>query len=133
MRPILFYDGGCGLCHRAVLFTLKRDRKGVFAFAPLQGETVTTLLDDASRAALPDSLVLREPEGGLRVKSAAVVALLKRLGFFWRLLAALLWIIPSPIRDFGYDFIAKIRHRLFRKPESACPLVPKGLRERFLP
>lgn len=132
MRPILFYDGDCGLCHRAVLFTLKRDRKGLFAFAPLQGETVATLLDEASRAALPDSLVLREPEGELRVKSAAVVALLKRLGFFWRVLGGALWIIPRPIRDFGYDLVAKVRHRLFRKPAGACPIVPAELRGRFL-
>lgn len=132
MRPILFYDGDCGLCHRAVLFTLKRDRKGLFAFAPLQGETVATLLDEASRAALPDSLVLREPAGELRVKSAAVVALLKRLGFFWKALGAALWIIPRPMRDFGYDLVAKVRHRLFRKPEGACPIVPAELRERFL-
>lgn len=133
MRPILFYDGDCGLCHRAVLFTLKRDRQGLLAFAPLRGETVTTLVDEAARTSLPDSLVLREPEGVLRVKSAAVVALLKRLGFFWRLLGAALWIIPRPVRDFGYDLVAKVRHRLFAKPAGACPIVPKGLRDRFLP
>jgi len=133
VRPILFYDGDCGLCHRAVLFTLKRDRKGVFAFAPLQGETIRDLMDDATRAALPDSLVVREPEGRLRVKSAAVVSLLKRLGIPWKVLGALLWIIPHPLRDFGYDALAKVRHRLFRKPTSSCPIVPKDLRERFLP
>lgn len=133
MRPILFYDGDCGLCHRAVLFTLKRDRKDAFAFAPLQGETVKTLLDEGARAQLPDSLVLREPEGRLLVKSSAVVALLKRLGLFWKVLGGALWIIPRPLRDFGYDLVAKIRHRLFKKPDSACPIVPKGLRERFLP
>ncbi len=132
MRPILFYDGDCGLCHRAVRFTLKRDRKGLFAFAPLQGETVRALLDDATRSAIADSLVLREPEGELRVKSAAVIALLKRLGFIWRALGTALWIVPRPLRDFGYDTVAKVRHRLFKKPEAACPLVPQGLRDRFL-
>ena len=133
MRPILFYDGDCGLCHRAVLFTLKRDRKGAIAFAPLQGETMQDLVGEDARATLPDSLVLRDPDGRLRVKSAAVVALLKRLGPFWKLCAALLWIVPRPLRDLGYDAIARIRHRLFQKPESACPLVPQGLRDRFLP
>ncbi|HZH02738.1 MAG TPA: DCC1-like thiol-disulfide oxidoreductase family protein [Myxococcaceae bacterium] len=34
---ILFYDGGCGLCHRAVRFVLARDPAGRFRFAPLGG------------------------------------------------------------------------------------------------
>ena len=132
MNPILFYDGGCGLCHGAVLFTLKRDRKAAFRFAPLQGETLQELLPEAVRAALPDSLVLREPDGRLLMRSSAIVALLRRLDGFWGMLGALLWIIPRPLRNLGYDLVAKVRHRLFKKPEGACPLVPKELRSRFL-
>lgn len=132
MKPILFYDGGCGLCHRAVLFTLKRDGAGVFRFAPLQGETLAELVPEAARAALPDSLVLREPDGRLRTRSSAVVGMLKRLGFFWKVLGALLWLVPRPLRDYGYDLVAKVRHRFFDKPAGACPVVPKALRDRFL-
>ena len=133
MATILFYDGGCGLCHGAVRFALKRDRAGVFRFAPLQGGTFLELVTEVDRAALPDSLVLREPDGRLLTRSAAVVALLQRLGGVWRAMSALLRIVPRPLRDFGYDLVAKTRHRLFKKPEGACPIVPKDLRERFLP
>ena len=133
MNPILFYDGTCGLCHGAVLFVLKRDKAGRFRFAPLQGETLQELVADGTRAALPDSLVLREPDGRLFTRSSAVVAMLKRLGPFWRVLGALLWIVPRPLRNLGYDGIAKVRHRLFKKPDDACPLVPRELRGRFLP
>lgn len=133
MNPILFYDGACGLCHGAVLFVLKRDGAGAFRFAPLQGETLLEQVPAESRAALPDSLVLREPDGRLFTRSSAVVAMLKRLGPFWRVMGALLWIIPRPLRDLGYDGVAKVRHRLFRKPDDACPIVPFELRDRFLP
>jgi len=132
MNPVLFYDGDCGLCHGAVLFVLKRDRAGVFRFAPLQGETLIEQVPEEARAALPDSLVLREPDGRLLTRSSAVVGMLNRLGPLWRAAAALLWIIPRPLRDLGYDLVAKVRHRLFKKPEGACPIVPKDLRGRFL-
>ena len=132
MTPILFYDGTCGLCHGAVLFVLKRDKGAVFRFAPLQGETLMELVPQDVRAALPDSLVLREPDGRLSMRSSAVVGMLKRLGLFWRVLGALLWIIPRPLRDLGYDLVAKVRHRLFKKPDDACPIVPQELRGRFL-
>ncbi|HXC17327.1 MAG TPA: DCC1-like thiol-disulfide oxidoreductase family protein [Holophagaceae bacterium] len=133
MNPVLFYDGTCGLCHGAVLFVLKRDKRAAFRFAPLQGETLTELVPEDTRAALPDSLVLREPDGRLFTRSSAVVAMLKRLGLFWRVMGALLRIIPLPLRDLGYDLVAKVRHRLFKKPDDACPIVPNELRGRFLP
>jgi len=133
MNPILFYDGTCGLCHGAVLFALKRDKAGRFRFAPLQGETLAELTPEDVRVALPDSLVLREPDGRLFTRSSAVIALLQGLGPFWRMMGALLWIIPRPLRNLGYDLVAKVRHRFFKEPEGACPLVPLELRSRFLP
>ncbi len=133
MNPILFYDGDCGLCHGAVLFVVKRDPAGIFRFAPLQGETFIQLVSAETRATLPESLVLRQEDGSLLTRSAAVGALLQRLGGKWSVLATLLRIIPAFLRDFGYDTVAKVRHRLFRKPSGACPLVPAPLRERFLP
>ncbi|HET6330415.1 MAG TPA: DCC1-like thiol-disulfide oxidoreductase family protein [Holophagaceae bacterium] len=133
VNPILFYDGTCGLCHGAVLFVLKRDRAGLFRFAPLQSETLVELVPEDTRAALPDSLVLREPDGRLFTRSSAVVGMLRRLGPFWSAMGALLWVIPRPLRDLGYDLMAKVRHRLFREPQDACPLVPVELRGRFLP
>ena len=132
MNPILFYDGGCGLCHGAVLFVLKRDREGRFRFAPLQGETLAEQVPAALRTALPDSLVLKEPDGRVLTRSSAIVAMLRHLGGVWSITGALLWIIPRPLRNLGYDLVAKVRHRLFKKPEGACPLVPQELRGRFL-
>ena len=133
MNPILFYDGDCGLCHGAVLFVLKRDKAGVFRFAPLQGETLLEWVPAEARAELPDSLVLRLEDGVLLTRSNAVAAMLKRLGGPWPVLGFLLRIIPRFLRDLGYDGVAKIRHRLFEKPEGVCPLVPPELRGRFLP
>ena len=62
---LLFYDGGCGLCHRAVRFVLWADPEGrAFRFAPLGGDTFQALVSAGERERLPDSLVVRTTEDG---------------------------------------------------------------------
>ena len=130
---VLFYDGGCGLCHRTVRFVLWADRAERFEFAPLQGSTFRQLLPEPVQKTLPDSFVLRTSEGRLLVRSDAVLHILSRLGGFWAVLAGLCRLVPRLLRDAVYDFVARIRLRLFAKPDDYCPLVPKELRARFLP
>lgn len=133
----LFYDGGCGLCHRAVRFALAEDPDGSrFAFAPLQGRHLGERLDARARAGLPDSLVLLEEgaaQGGRRVltRSRAVRALLSRLGGYWRILALAAAAVPVGAGDVAYDAVARVRHALFAPPPEACPVTPPSLRERF--
>jgi len=131
--PILFYDGECGLCHRAVLFALARDPGGErFRFAALGGDAFRRAIPESERARLPDSLVLLAADGTIHTRSSAVVRLLRRVGGIWGALGALLRAVPTPLRDRAYDFVARIRHRLFARPEEACPVVPPELRSRFL-
>jgi len=42
-------------------------------------------------------------------------------------------IIPQPLRDLAYDFVARSRHSLFGRPDELCPMVPAALRARFDP
>jgi predicted DCC family thiol-disulfide oxidoreductase YuxK len=130
---VVFYDGGCGVCHRTVRLVLAADRAERFVFAPLQGSTFRQLLPEPDREGLPDSIVLRSSDGRLLVRSNAILYILSRLGGFWAVLARLGRIVPRPVRDAVYDFIARIRFRLFEKPDDYCPLVPGELRARFLP
>lgn len=130
----LFYDGHCALCHGTVKFVIKRDRTGTtFRFAPLQGETFQTLVPMEQRAGLPDSIVIRTADGSLLARSDAVVRLLERLGGGWRILGAILAAIPRGLRDAVYDFVARIRYRVFGKRDDLCPIVPPALRQRFDP
>lgn len=134
MRATLFFDGGCGLCHRAVLFLLARDPGGGrFLFAPIGGETFRATLPAAVRGSLPDSLVL-SGEGRLLVRSEAVLEALDLVGGGWRALARVGRLLPLPLRDGLYDAVAKARRRLFAAPAGGpCPVVPPSLRGRFLP
>jgi predicted DCC family thiol-disulfide oxidoreductase YuxK len=130
----LFYDGHCGLCHRAVKFVLKHDRSGrAFRFAPLQGETFQARVGVERRGGLPDSVVVLTRDGELLVRSAAFLHILRRLGRGWGVLAAVLSVIPRGLRDWVYDFVARIRYRVFGRRDDLCPIVPAELRARFDP
>jgi predicted DCC family thiol-disulfide oxidoreductase YuxK len=130
---ILFYDGSCGLCHRAVRFLLWADREGrAFRFAPLGGSTFEARIPPSERRGLPDSMVLRTADGALLTRSAGALHVLRRLGGGWRVLAFLFGLVPRPLRDAAYDFVARVRLRLFARPDDACPVVPPPLRTRFL-
>jgi predicted DCC family thiol-disulfide oxidoreductase YuxK len=131
---ILFYDGHCGLCHRTVKFVLKHDRSGsAFRFAPLQGTTFESRIAPDRRAGLPDSIVVLTNEGSLLVRSDAFLHVRRRLGGGWRILANAQAVIPRPLRDLVYDFVARIRYRVFGKRDDLCPIVPPDLRARFDP
>ncbi len=127
---ILFFDGVCGLCSRSVDFVLARDHRLIFQFAPLQGETARQLLPPAYVNDL-NSMVLMI-EGHPFRKSSAAVRVLWRLGVGWQLLGVLAWLIPLPLRDLGYDLIARNRYRLFGKHET-CRMPTPAERSRFLP
>ena len=129
-RYILFFDGHCGLCNKSVDFVSTRDLKGVFQFAPLQGETAQHLLmpedlrDLRSLVLLADGKVFRH--------SSAVVKILWCLGNGWKAIAALLWLIPRPFRDLGYRLVARNRYRIFGHHE-ACRRPTMEERSKFLP
>jgi predicted DCC family thiol-disulfide oxidoreductase YuxK len=129
---LLFYDGYCGLCHRLVQFVLREDREGkAFRFAPLQGETFQRLVSSEVRVALPDSMVVRAADGHLYVRSDAFLRVLRRLGGGWNILAGVLNVVPRGLRDSVYDFVARVRFRIFGRRQDLCPVMPPEVRARF--
>lgn len=127
-RPIVFFDGVCGLCNWSVDFLLERDRKAVLQFAPLQGETAERLLAPAERDL--NSIVFRDGPQTWR-HSSAVVRILWKLPQPWSALGTFLWLVPKPIRDFGYYATSRLRYRLFGKHE-VCRMPKEGDAERML-
>ncbi len=130
MGAIVLFDGICNLCNGAVSFILDRDPGGYFQFASLQSEEAKPLL---RRCGLPadalGSIVLVEGDT-CRVRSAAVLRILRHLSWPWPILSVLV-ILPRPIRDAAYDLLAARRYRWFGKSES-CRLPRPEERDRFL-
>ena len=131
----LYYDGNCGFCHRAVRMVLSEDANTptelTLRFAPLGGPTFDAQVAVGEATDLPDSIVLVLEDGRLLTRSAAALEIASRFGGFWRALALVGDALPSAPLDSGYDFIARIRPRLFAKPDDACPILPPDLRARF--
>jgi predicted DCC family thiol-disulfide oxidoreductase YuxK len=131
---IVFYDGHCGLCDRAVKFVLKHDRSGrAFRFAPLQGTTYASRVSAEQRARLPNTIVVLTEDGATLTRSDAFVHIFRKLGGGWRTLAGVLVMIPRPLRDLIYDFVARIRYRIFGRRDEICPIMPPELSARFDP
>jgi len=72
----------------------------------------------------------RPPEV-LLARSDAVIFVLRQLGGVWQALAVLLWLIPRPLRDWGYGVVAHYRYRIFGRYDS-CPVPSAETRARFL-
>lgn len=130
-EPIILYDGICGFCHWSVQFIIKHNKKGTIKFAALQSETGQELL---RKFHLPknhlDSLVMIRNNKAY-TKSAAVLQVCLELGGYWKLFYGLI-MIPKPIRDGVYSFIAKYRYHMFGKM-NYCQLPPPHVKKRFLP
>jgi predicted DCC family thiol-disulfide oxidoreductase YuxK len=127
----MFYDGHCGLCHRAVRFVLSEDLDAHFRFAPLQSERFRASLSEEVRRSLPDSLVVLTADGRMFYRSAGILYLMRAMGGLWRAVAAVAGRIPAPLLDAAYDGIARVRYKLFAQPAEACPILPPYLRSRF--
>jgi len=127
----VFYDGNCGLCHGAVRSLLAEDTTAAFRFAPLGGETFAAKLPNQDTSGPFDTIVLLSSKDQILLRSRAVRQALDDLGGIWRLVSWGMRLFPLPLLDWGYDRIAAIRHRLFKKPDDVCPVVPTPLRTRF--
>jgi len=130
----VFYDGHCGLCHRAVVFALRRDTDGRrFRFSPLQGTTFSDQIFSRGDAETSDSIIVVGPDGSLLQQSDAVILILEALGGGWGRFGRALSFVPRLLRDLAYRGVANSRPFVFRQTQDLCPLVPSTLTNRFLP
>jgi predicted DCC family thiol-disulfide oxidoreductase YuxK len=134
-RPVLLYDGECGLCNRLVRQLLRTDRAQRLQFTTLQGAAGQAYL---RMHGLPttdfDSLVFapdwddatRRPL--LRTEGALAAAVV--VGGAWRLITWLR-IFPAWLRDPFYKLIARTRYALFGEFRGV-PLAESEWKDRFL-
>lgn len=126
----MFFDGHCNLCNNSVDFVITRDKKRVFRFAPLQGETAKDVLGDVNiDLEHPDSFVLSK-DNKVYFRSTAALMVARQLGFPWSL-TSLFLVVPPFIRDAVYNLIARNRYKWFGRKET-CRLPSPEERSLFL-
>ena len=135
--PVLFYDGQCGLCNRIVRVLLRIDQKARLRFSPLQSPLAQRYLQAQGLPTTDfDSIILvpdwsRPDQIRPRFRTDAALAALALCGGPWQTLAAILRVVPAPLRDAGYKLIARFRYRLFG-PYCPTKLPNPAWADRFL-
>ena len=127
---IIYFDGVCNLCNASVDFVIKRDKNKKFRFASLQSEAGQKILvENNFNQSDYDSFIL-EHKGKVYIKSTAALQVAINLGFPLNLMGIFL-LIPSFIRNWVYEQIAKNRYKWFGKKET-CRLPSAEERALFL-
>jgi predicted DCC family thiol-disulfide oxidoreductase YuxK len=128
--PLILFDGVCNLCNTAVQWVIERDRRGIFRFGVLQSEAGRAALGAAKTPTdLPDSIVLIDGPG-VHIRSDAALRIARGLGFPWSL-AVVARVVPRPLRDAVYSWVARNRYRWFGRRES-CMVPTPELAARFV-
>lgn len=135
-NPIILYDGVCGLCNRLVQFLLKRDKDGRLRFASLQSEFAAKVLlrhgiDPKDLDTLHVIENYEQTDERVLQRSDAILRAGRELRGFWSVSAAVAQVIPRPLRDLVYRFVARNRYRVFGRYET-CMLPEPNQRNRFL-
>lgn len=127
---IVFFDGVCNLCSGTVQFIIRRDPQKKFRFSSLQSSYAEKTLPQLNQNLAPLSSILLLTGGHIDEESTAFLKITRELTGLWPLLYAFI-IIPKPIRDFFYKWVARNRYRWFGKKE-VCWIPTAELKDRFI-
>jgi predicted DCC family thiol-disulfide oxidoreductase YuxK len=129
--PVLFYDGICGFCNKAVQFIVRHDRPGRYRFITLQSALAAEMLGPygVDTTKLDSAILLYKS----RIYTQSEMGLMngRLLGGIWRVLAWPGYLVPRFVRDSIYRWIARNRYKWFGTVD-ACDLPTPALRARFL-
>ncbi len=126
---VILFDGVCSLCGGLVDFVIARDRRARFSFAPVQSEPGKKILARSGIAPETVETIVLWQDGRAFVRSAAVLRIARGLDGAWPLLFVFI-VVPRPVRDAIYDFIARRRYRWFGRADR-CRIAASELRDRF--
>ncbi len=127
---LIVFDNVCVLCSAFVQWVMARDRRRLFWFTPAQGPIGQALYAELGLDPVRFETNLVVVDGVAYGKLEAFVKVAVRLGGPWRA-AAVLRILPAPLRDALYDAIAQNRYRLFGRRET-CWLPAAGLADQVI-
>lgn len=127
---IVVFDGQCLLCNGWVQFLLRHDRAQRIRFASIQSAAGQQLLAQAGlQVEGLQTLLVVDGERSWQ-HTAAILRVLHALGWPWRL-AWVGWLVPAPLRDALYRWVARHRYRVWGRSD-ACMLPSPEVAGRFL-
>jgi predicted DCC family thiol-disulfide oxidoreductase YuxK len=130
-KKIILFDGVCNLCEASIVYVIKHDKKDIFRFVALQSDLGQRIVKHIGiNTNHIDSVILYEPGIAYYYKSSAVVEIAKGLSgiFTW---FTLFQILPTVLRDYVYDYVAKNRYKWYGKKQE-CLVPNKEVVSKFL-
>jgi predicted DCC family thiol-disulfide oxidoreductase YuxK len=130
---VILFDNDCMLCDGLVKWLVRHDHHARLKFAALQSATGTALLVEYGLpVGFTDSMVVLH-NGRAWLQSEGVLQILTALGGWWRVLAVAGRLVPKPLREALYRWIARNRYRWFGHRDGvACALPTPAERAAFL-
>ena len=126
----VLFDGKCNLCNGSVKFIIRHDPGKRFRFVSLQSDRGREIVERHGRDPGDVDTILLLQNDRIYDRSSAALRVARGLTFPWPLLSAFL-LVPAPLRDLVYRWIAANRYRWFGKTE-ACMMPTADIRSRFL-
>ncbi|MBH0183152.1 MAG: thiol-disulfide oxidoreductase DCC family protein [Nitrospira sp.] len=127
---VIVFDGICNWCNAWVTFTIDHDPREKFKFGTLQSEPAQQILKELHLPAEDFATFLLLEQGRAYTKSAAALRVVKQLSGFWPLFYLGI-VIPPPLRDALYDYIARHRYEWMGK-SNTCRVPTPAERGRFV-
>ena len=129
-KQLILFDGVCNLCNTYVQFVIKRDRQNKFMFASLQSDRGQNVLKHFGLDTTEFKTLVLLQDKEIYTKSTGALRILKQLDGIWKI-SYIFILVPAPIRDFFYSFVAANRYRFFGKKEY-CMMPSPELKAKFL-
>lgn len=130
-KKIILFDGVCNLCDSLLQFVIRHDKKDVFRFVALQstlGQEIVNHIGIQNKNI--DSIILYVPGVAYYYKSSAALEIARELGGFFHL-GTVFKIIPTVLRNYIYDYVAKNRYSWYGK-KASCMIPTPELKSKFL-
>jgi predicted DCC family thiol-disulfide oxidoreductase YuxK len=129
-EQVIVFDGVCNWCIAWVNFIIDHDQHGKFKFGTLQSDQAQQILKVLQLPTEDFTTFLLLDQSQVYTKSTAALRIVKHLSGVWPLFYLGI-VIPRPLRDAMYDYIARRRYRWMGKAET-CRAPTPAERDRFV-
>lgn len=127
---LILFDGVCNWCNAWVSFAIAHDPAGQFKFATLQSEQAQHILRDLELSTTDYQTFLLLEGRHVYTKSIAALRIIRQLSCWWPLYYVGV-LVPTPIREVAYDFVARHRYRWMGRA-ATCRIPTPAEHDRFV-
>ena len=129
-QRVVFVDGECAICQRSAHFIIRHDKTASIFIASLQSPLGQATCKKVGQDINDINTVIFFDQGHYYQRSSACLRVGAYFSFPYNFLSRLGLLVPVPLRDGVYRFVAGNRLRFNKK--ISCPLPSEEIRARFL-